>query len=485
MVPSRRECSGQVGLAVGAALWLMGSVGVVYAAGVSAGASVGLRHEGRWLYYRGKPVFLLGVDQQQMACQKSCDYVAKLDLLKASGMNKIRIWGSNYFMPPEEGLQPVAFRDGRFDLDRWDEAYWARMRDFVQKARARGIIVEYTLFANYADPEVWNGRYSGGMYWNKDRNWNGAFSANAAGSFIPEFFYTGAMGLRRHPERTTSGHDVAYYQRRIVDKTLAELKRFDNVYFELFNEWPGKDGLWREVYPWAQELADYLHRRGCIVTVHVASPTTHEALPYFWDRPSVDVLGFHTYVRTPDEVFAVWQPAFAKGKVLQTNESWSYLQVGPATVVREAWGHFLCGAYYSAYLDSPDQIGSNDGWKQVASAFRALRRISDSVRFWEMAPVDGSGQDYKSIVRQGPGEGGWRVLCKPGRQYVVYCCGRPTGAAMRLRLPAGRYAYRWLDARDGGRLAGGEVVGTEDTVIPSPAGDWDADFGLALVLDRR
>lgn len=473
------------GLVFGGILGASGLVLQLSTARAAQPSSAALCHEGRWLYYRNKPVFLLGVDQQQMACQKDCEYVAKLDILKAAGINKIRIWGSNYFMPPEKGLQPVAFRDGRFDLDKWDEAYWARVRDFIAQARRRGMIVEYTLFANYADPEVWSGVYSGGMYWNKDRNCNGAFSTNAAGSFIPEFFYIGVMGLPRHAETTISGHDVAYYQRRIVDKTLAELGHFDNVYFELFNEWPGKEGLWREVYPWAQYWADYIHRRGQIVTVHVASPTAHEALAYFWDRPSVDVLGFHTYVNTPEEVFAVWRPAFDKGKVLQTNESWSYLNVGPATVVREAWAHFLCGAYYSAYLDSPDQIGSEDGWQQVAAGFKGLRKAMDSVRFWEMSSVDEAGGDYKALVTQGPGGKGWRVLCRPGRQYVVYFWGQPSSADVHMRLPAGRYTYRWVDARDGSRLSGGEVAGADQAVIASPPGTWDGEFGLALVIQRR
>jgi hypothetical protein len=444
-----------------------------------------LQRDGRWLHYRGRPVYLLGVDQQQIACQTDVDYASKLDVIKAAGMNKIRIWGSNYFMDPWGALQPVAYRDGRFDLDSWDEAYWARMKDFVQKARARGIVVEYTLFANYADPEVWSGKYSGGMFWNKDRNCNGAFSANAAGSLVPEFYYIGAGGLPRYSERTTSGHDLWYYERRIADKAVSELGRYGNVYFELFNEWPGKQDLWQQAYPWSQEFADRVHRRGQIVTVHVASPTAPEALPYYWDRPSVDVLGFHTYVRTPREVFDIWRPALGRGKVLQCNESWSYLQVGPATVVREAWAHFLCGAYYGVYLDSPQQIGSNDGWQTVAAGIRALRRAADSVRFWEMSPVDGAGQDYSSLVRQGPGGKGWQVLCRPGMQYVIYFWGAPSTAEVRVRLPKGEYGCRWLDARDGRELGRSAAAGAEEVTIPSPPATWDRDFGLALVVDRR
>jgi len=442
-----------------------------------------LQREGRWLCYEGKPVYLLGVDQQQMAAQKDVDYAAKLDILRAAGMNKIRIWGSNYFMAPDQALQPVAYRDGRFDLDAWDERYWSRIRDFAQQAKERSIIVEYTLFANYADAEVWSGKYSAGMFWNRDRNRNGAFSANPGGSLIPEFFHTGVGGLPRYAEETTSGHDLAYYQGRLADRAVDELAPYGNVYFEVFNEWPGKRDLWQDVYPWQQGFADRVHARGGIVTVNVAQPPAREALPGYWDRPSVDVLGFHTYARTPRLVSDVWRSAQDKGKVLQCNESWSYLAEGVPTVVREAWAHFLCGAYYGFYLDSPGQIGSQDGWQGIAAAAKAIRRVADTVPFHEMSPVDEAGSDYASLVTQGPGDG-WLVLCKPGEQYVVYFWGTPSATDVHVRLPAGRYRCRWIAARAGRELLEREVDGADDAVIPAPAADWDGDYGVVLVVAR-
>ncbi len=42
-----------------------------------------------------------------------------------------------------------------YDLDRWDEEYFARLHRFLTLASARGIVVELTLFSNtYAD-EIW------------------------------------------------------------------------------------------------------------------------------------------------------------------------------------------------------------------------------------------------------------------------------------------------------------------------------------------
>jgi hypothetical protein len=430
-------------------------------------------------------VYLLGVDQQQLACQTDVDYARKLDLIKAAGMDKVRIWGSCYFMDPRNALQPVAFRDGRFDLDTWDDAYWVRVRDFVAQAKARDIIVEYTLFANYADPDVWSGKYSASMFWNKGRNWNGAFTGNPDGSLIPEFFCTGVAGLPSYAERTSSGHDLRYYQLRIADKAISELGGLGNVYFEVFNEWPGKAGLWQQVVSWNQEFADHVHGAGQIVTVHIADYPAAEAWPYYWDRPSVDVLGLHSYRRTPREVFDIWRLAQAKGKVLQCNESWSYREVGVATVVREAWAHFLCGVYYGCYLDAPEQIGSDDGWQTLATATRAPRGVADAVRFWEMSPVDEHGQDQSALVTQGPGAKDWRVLCKPGAQYVIYCWGPPSTKEVRLRLPQGKYGYRWLDVRNGNGLGDGTVMGADVTAIPAPPATWDGDFGVALLVDRQ
>ena len=44
----------------------------------------------------------------------------------------------------------------KFDLKRWDDAYFARLKDFVAQAAARNIVVELTLFCPMYEEAQWS-----------------------------------------------------------------------------------------------------------------------------------------------------------------------------------------------------------------------------------------------------------------------------------------------------------------------------------------
>jgi len=43
----------------------------------------------------------------------------------------------------------------RFDLGRWDESYFRRLKDFVAEARKRGVVVEVNLFCPFYEEVLW------------------------------------------------------------------------------------------------------------------------------------------------------------------------------------------------------------------------------------------------------------------------------------------------------------------------------------------
>ena len=43
----------------------------------------------------------------------------------------------------------------KWDLTQWDDAYWARLRDFVAAAEERGVVVEYVLFCFFYTDTLW------------------------------------------------------------------------------------------------------------------------------------------------------------------------------------------------------------------------------------------------------------------------------------------------------------------------------------------
>jgi len=124
--------------------------------------------------YHGKPKLLItSAEHYGAVINKDFDYVAYLDALKAHGLNYTRFYPGAMFEPagkfmagntlgpkPASLIVPWArshspdYRLGGnlFDLDHWDPAYFARLKDFLAQAARRGIIVEICFFnSQYED----------------------------------------------------------------------------------------------------------------------------------------------------------------------------------------------------------------------------------------------------------------------------------------------------------------------------------------------
>src|SRR6185437_9223474 len=43
----------------------------------------------------------------------------------------------------------------KFDLTKWDPAYFARLKDFLAKASERGVVVELALFCPFYEDSMW------------------------------------------------------------------------------------------------------------------------------------------------------------------------------------------------------------------------------------------------------------------------------------------------------------------------------------------
>ena len=120
-----------------------------------------LCHENpRYLTFRGRPTVLVTSGEHYGAViNLDFDYVRYLDALAGAALNLTRLFVGSYVegerslhfagsdrntLAPRSGrvIAPWARSDvasyanggNRFDLDRWDQAYFARLRDFVNAA---------------------------------------------------------------------------------------------------------------------------------------------------------------------------------------------------------------------------------------------------------------------------------------------------------------------------------------------------------------
>jgi hypothetical protein len=443
-----------------------------------ASSAAGLEREGRWFTYHGRPIYLLGYDTQELAANPAIDYSAALDLFVHYRLNKLRLWSYSYWAP-DSFWHPWPYTNGQFNLDAWNAAYWQRLRALVAAANRRGIMVEYTIFApnNVDDPEDWSNATMRPA-WNKAFNRNGVFSPNSAGTFVPQFFDL------TYGEVSTSGKTLKDYQQALLDKAVAELSDFDNVYFEVCNEFPVQLGNIDQVYPWQQFWARRLHA----TTPHLVSVHAHQyggdqttGMQYFWDAPFIDALTFHFSSAEPDKISQLLHPAQRHQKILQSNEGGNpYTALSAAT--RGAWGFFAAGGHYAFYEDDSRRIGS-PAWMQGAARLKVVQEIVGTLRFWEMSPADAMGQEYDQLIAAGPSGANHQVIAEPGAQYLAYFWGSQHDTPVTIQLVAGHYRYEWYDPRDGRQLLTGTVTGGGLATVPAPSPPtWSAQDGLVLVI---
>jgi hypothetical protein len=463
-------------------------------------AAEGLKRVGRWLTYNGKNVYLVGMDAQELACDPSLDYERILDQFVQYRINKVRIWIYCYFGTDAGFLHPWKQEaNGRYNLDAWNPAYWQRIRDFVAKARDREIVVEVSIFPpNFLRK---SGQWSNEDWrpaWNKDFNVNGVFGANSEGHFVPEFF-----DLDYH-EVSNSGKRLIDYQKALVDKTIAELGSFENVYFEIANEFPVGADI-DQVFPWQQHWARYIRESSSEHAIachgHAFSGSHTKGIEYWWDEPYIDILNFHFYDYNPRNISDLLHAAHVKGKVVSLNESgffynrkklWFYTtdwfldrdRLNENT--RLAYGMFLSGGYFTLYCADNSKLGDKD-WQAGANRMKVLRDVAESVRFWEMSPVDASGSEYDALVSQGPAGNNWQVLASPGNEYVLYFWGDESASDVVMGLPReATYRYQWYDCEDGDALGDGHVSGNDTARIAAPpVSRWNGDAGVVLTIQRK
>ena len=205
----------------------------------------------RYFMYNGESTILITSGEHYGAVMnKAFDYHLYLETLSSYGFNLTRLFTgvyrefvgaysiegntlapeNNEFICPWKRTDVSGALDGgnKFDLGTWDENYFARLKDFCQKAYDRGIVVEIPLFCPFysGDPRVIN------------KNWEASplhYGNNI--NHLDEIKPNEAYALKS--EKLTE------YQKRLTIKIVTELNGFDNIYYEPCNE-PYFDGVREE-----------------------------------------------------------------------------------------------------------------------------------------------------------------------------------------------------------------------------------------------
>jgi hypothetical protein len=387
----------------------------------------------RYFLWRGKPTVLVtSAEHYGAVLNLDFDYRKYLDTLAADGLNYTRIFTGAYVEPdgafnitrntlaplPGRFISPWArstepgYANGgnRFDLSRWNDAYFDRLTDFVQYASRRGVVVEVTLFCPMYEEMQW-----------ALSPMNAANNVNGVGRVARTDVHT----LDR------SG-GLLEVQEALTRKIVTALNGFDNVFFEIANE-PYFGGITME---WQHRIADVIveTQRALPVQHLIAQNIANNAARIENPHPAISIFNFH--YATPPETVAMNSHI---AKVIGDDET-GFRGTDDAPYRMEGWDFIIAGgalynnldySFAAGYEDGtfaypPTQPGGgNPGFRRQ---MRILREFIHGFDFVRMRP------DNAVVVGGVPAGGTARALVEPGRAMAIY---------VRNEGSTGPWSARW------------------------------------------
>jgi hypothetical protein len=420
--------------------------------------------------FHGQPTILItSAEHYGGVVNKDFDYVAYFDGLKAYGLNYTRIYPGYLFEPMGKfmkgntlGAKPIslilpwarsqkpgyALGGNLFDLDQWNPEYFARLKDFIVKAAARGIVVEICFYnAQYGD--TW--------------------------PMSPLYYENNIQGEGRcdYEDAQTLKHaDLVRREDDYVRKITQEVDEFDNVILEICDEpyltgtpielagpWVGHNV---EVIKEAERLLPKKHLIAQQMEGPIGGPID------FTSHPDVSVIVTqYAWEGSHEQMGGLMalDYEYDKNKPIDFNETdyfptW-YQGDRIADSRVEAWEFIVGGGGSFNQLNGlytvRDPGGKTEENAQLGRALRSLHDFMYSFDFLKMRPD-------RTFVRGGVPLGVYaRGMSEPGKQYAYYhhhsSFGRNTASYkvtpgnyqenLLLYLPAGSYQADWVDAATG------------------------------------
>jgi hypothetical protein len=462
--------------------------------------------------FRGNATILVGSGEHYGAVvNRDFDYRKYIETLAADGLNLTRLFVGTYYEKPGDfgiGANTLAPAPGRalvpwarsetpgaadggakFDLSRWDAAYFERLEAFVAEAGKRGIVVEVVLFSSY---------YGSGW---PHSPMNAANNVNGVGTVPSE------------KANTLDNGNLLAEQERVVRKVVAELRGFDNVYYEIQNEPWADHGvaagavnplvLPEDVAPpgafwknrvdlasaaslaWQARIAAVVgeEERKLGVRHLVAQNYGNHLYPLRDVDPAVSVLNFHY----------AWPEAAtlnaSLGRAVGFDESGfanpSDRVAAPETDAayrRQSWEFLMAGGGTVSLLDYSFAVGREDGTfvnRAPGGGSPALRRqlrvLRDFLHGFDIPDL----KPRPEMVELAPGAFTRAIGTKKRRGVYVRGDGR---TVLRLDLPKGDWREEWIDTKTG-TVAKSQAFAHPGgrREVASPA--YETDVALRLTRD--
>jgi hypothetical protein len=402
------------------------------------------------------------------------DYVTYLDELSAEGLNLTRTFTGAYVEPqgafkierntlaPPPGKficpwvrsETPGYANGgnKFDLTKWDEEYFSRLKNFVAEAEKRKIIVELTLFCPFYEDMQWN------------------LSPMNSKNNINDIGPTD----RTHVYTLDKSNGLLEVQETLVRKIIQELKGCSNVIYEICNE-PYFGGVTME---WQHHIASLIHaeEKGFAQPHLISQNIANGKLKIQNPHPAVSVFNFH-YAHPPVAVAQNYQ----LNKVIGDNET-GFDGNADSTYRKEGWAFIISGGALYNNLDYSFTAGHEKGSfqypkTQPGGGTAALRKqLSFLLTFMK-------GVDYlkmkpdNTLISGTQNEKVW-VLAESGKQYAIYMFGKGPHT-FELTAPSGNYSVEYMNPLTGNHEEQ-NVISNGTLKLASPA--YQEDLAVKITI---
>jgi uncharacterized protein DUF6298 len=344
---------------------------------------------------------------------------------------------AKYCQPhPWERTGPGEARDGKpkFDVTRFNQAYFDRLRSRVIAARDRGMYVSVMLF------EGWGSQFTDAWEFHPFQaanNVNGV-DGDAMGYFMVQ--------------KTAMGKKVLDLQEAYIRRVIDTVNDLDNVLYEVCNEAGPYSTAWQ--YHVIRYVKQYeaakpkQHPVGMTFQYRAGLNSTLFESPADWVSPNPG---------SPEENYRDNPTPDTKGKVVvsDTDHLWGHTG-GDAVWVWKSFTRGLNVLLMEEFTPSPT-------WQDSArEAMGQARRYAEKMDLAAMTPAT-------ELCSTG------YCLAAKGREYLAFMPGSPGQFNVNLTDVAGGCSVEWLNVTTGKTVAGQEARGGAQRTFATPFG------GLAVL----
>ncbi len=420
---------------------------------------------------QGKLVVLSGshtwanMQDLSIAGEPPFDYSAYLNMLSRHRHNFIRMWQWGHFLwtpwtldevriepQPYERMGDDPAKDGlpKFDLDRWNESYFKRLRDRVVQAGERGIYVSVMFYDGWCLKNALpaSDSWSGHPFYPAN-NVNGILGGNEDNS-------RARLNRMDNPE-------VLERQKAFIRKCIDTVNDLDNVLYEIINEAEDTE----EALQWQYHMIDYVKQYESLKPKrHAIGMTAADGSQFnpllFESNADWIAPGFgpeHEYEHNPPEADG------SKVILVDTDHiwgigghytwAWKTFMRGMQPIFMDPWGPLPgrtdSGFAFIGAKNSPDY----PDWEPLRANMGYIRAFAERIDLARMVP-------HKQLSSTG------YCLADPGHAYLVFAPSGNRVVQVDLRASGSLFRCEWFNPVNGDTVIGEAVTGGAIDRLPNP-----------------